>query len=123
MLRLRAPAPQSKPLLTLECGSSYLFSLAWSPSRPLVLAVGSGEGSILLFDLVASMLAPVATIPVNGDRAPLHALGFSGVEGALLACADVKGRVAVWNLGARYAAIQPGEKKLIQQMGSMSAQG
>lgn len=120
---MRFPPLQPKPLLTLECGSSYLFSLAWSPSRPLVLAVGTGEGTILLYDLLSSMLSPAATIPVNGDRAPLHALGFSGVEGALLACADVKGRVGVWNLGARYAATQPGEKKLIQQMGSMSAQG
>jgi hypothetical protein len=83
--------------------------------------VGTGDGTILVFDLLVSMIAPAATVAVNGDRTPLHALAFSGVEGALLACADIKGRIHVWNLGARYAAMQPGEKKLIQQMGNMNA--
>ena len=35
-----------------ECG--YLFSICWSASRPLVFAVGTAAGSILIYDLKVS---------------------------------------------------------------------
>jgi len=140
---------QTKPLLTLEAlgaggggarmgaaggqpgGSTYLYSLAWSPARPLLLAVGTSDGRVLLYDLQQSMLQPALTLQVSADRAAVQSLQFNRLEPGLLAAADTKGRIVVFDLAAssaasagradRFAAIQPGEKRLIQQMGALSA--
>ena len=112
---------QSKPLLTLESGSDYLFSVVWSPARPLVFAVSDGSGSIRVYDLQTSMLAPALTIQANTDRTPLQCLVFNAQEPSLLACADVRGRISVFNLSDKYAKMQPGERRILEQMGSMKA--
>lgn len=143
---------QPKPLLTLEAlggggvsgaragagaggqigSTTYLYSLAWSPARPLLLAVGTSDGRVLLYDLQQSMLAPALSLSVSADRAAaVQSLQFNRLEPGLLAAADTKGRVVVFDLAAssaasagradRFATIQPGEKRLIQQMGALSA--
>lgn len=116
------PLVQSKPLLTLESGSDYLFSLVWSPARPLVFAVSDGSGSIRVYDLQSSMLGPALTIQANTDRTALQSLVFNVQEPALIACADVKGRINVFNLAPKFAQMQPGERRLLEQMGAMSSQ-
>lgn len=35
---------QSEPLLSLKVCDSYVFQVAWSPSRPLVFAAATAEG-------------------------------------------------------------------------------
>lgn len=42
---------QSTPILLVEPGCGYLFSVCWSLSRPLVFAVGTGDGHVLIYDL------------------------------------------------------------------------
>jgi WD40 repeat protein len=122
---------QTKPLLTLEAlgggggggtgSNTYLYSLAWSPARPLLLAVGTSDGRALLYDLQGSMLTPSLVVQANADRTPLHCVAFNRLEPGLLATADTKGRVSVFQLSDKYSQLQPGEKRLIQQMGALSA--
>ena len=38
----------------MEPGCGYLFSVCWSVSRPLVFAIGTGQGQVLLYDLKVS---------------------------------------------------------------------
>ncbi len=38
-------------MLLLEPGCGYLFSVCWSVTRPLVFAVGTGDGQLLIYDL------------------------------------------------------------------------
>ncbi len=38
-------------MLSLEPGYGYLFSVCWSVTRPLVFAVGTGDGQLLIYDL------------------------------------------------------------------------
>ena len=45
---------QSSLLLLIEPGKGYLFSVAWSPSRPLVIALGTAQGDLLMYDLQVS---------------------------------------------------------------------
>ena len=35
----------------MEPGQGYLFAVSWSTSRPLVFAVGTADGQVLLYDL------------------------------------------------------------------------
>lgn len=42
---------QSSPLLCMEPDCGYLYTLQWSPTRPLVFALGSGDGQVILYDL------------------------------------------------------------------------
>ena len=49
---LSSPSPmQSSPLLCVEPGCGYLFCLQWSPTRPLVFALGSADGQVIIYDL------------------------------------------------------------------------
>jgi len=108
---------QTTPLLTLDpSSSSYLLSLVWSPTRPLVLAASSSSGCVYLYDLLSSLLAPVHTLTGHTDGAAILALTWNEAEPSLLAGADAKGRVHVWNLAPRYSRIQPGEKRVVEQM-------
>ena len=43
--------PQSSPLLSVEPSGGYLFSLQWSPTRPLVFALATADGQVVLYDL------------------------------------------------------------------------
>jgi len=46
---------QPNPVLSLEPGAGYLFSVCWSLTRPLVFAVGTGDGHILFYDIKVSI--------------------------------------------------------------------
>ena len=45
---------QPNPLLSLEPGAGYLFSVCWSVSNPLVFTVGTGDGQVLFYDIKVS---------------------------------------------------------------------
>jgi WD40 repeat protein len=49
---------QSEPVVLLEPASVYLYGVQWSPFRPLVMAVSTGDGRIALYDLLASKQHP-----------------------------------------------------------------
>lgn len=36
---------QADPLLSLRVSDSYVFQLQWSPTRPLVFAAATGQGT------------------------------------------------------------------------------
>ena len=53
----------------LEPAASYVFAVAWSPSKPLVLAVGCGGGAVCLYDLARDRKAPAQRLMMpNGAR-------------------------------------------------------
>ena len=54
-----------KPILQLEPTAPCLFSLSWSPVRPMVLAAGSGDGRVFFYDLATSRVHPVKVLPVH----------------------------------------------------------
>ena len=45
---------QARPLLSADPDHGYLFGVQWSPARPLVCALGTADGHILLYDLLVS---------------------------------------------------------------------
>ncbi|XP_071947701.1 cytoplasmic dynein 2 intermediate chain 2-like isoform X2 [Antedon mediterranea] len=89
---------ESHPVMVCEPGDSYLFSARWSPVRPLVFAVGTGEGRLLVFDLKKSKVLPVLSLEINKKGVPVYTLEFNHIRQSLLACGDGEGAVRVWRL-------------------------
>ena len=50
-------SPQASPVLSIEPGCGYLFSVCWSVTRPLVFALGTGNGELLVYDLKVHCMA------------------------------------------------------------------
>ena len=48
---------QAKPLVVFEPEAGYLFDVQWSPTRPLVFAAATGNGNVLVYDLLVRQLA------------------------------------------------------------------
>lgn len=66
-----------KPILQLEPTAVSLFSLCWSPVRPMVLAAGSGDGRVFFYDLAASKVHPIKVLHVH--HLSLLSAGSSGL--------------------------------------------
>jgi hypothetical protein len=65
------------------------------------------------------MLEPTQVIPVNADRTPVQCLSWNAAEPTLLVAADTRGRLTVLSLHSKYANVQPGERRLLEQMAAM----
>lgn len=71
-----------RPVLEFEPSASELLTCQWSPARPCVIACGSGDGHVYLFDVsttaAASSMHPLITIDVShGSKSPVHAIAFN----------------------------------------------
>ena len=81
-LRLYNAATQ-RMLLRLEPSAKALHCCQWSPVRPLVLAAGTADGQLVLYDLARGALQPLCSAvaaapamePPEGDRAAPAAAG------------------------------------------------
>lgn len=106
-----------------------LTSVAFSPTRPLVFAAGSGAGMVYLFDLLQSEAGPVGYLetPIStvGEgaasrdsgrtksrqsmRAAITSLSFNRKQRGLLAACDARGQVHIWKLGWGLTSMGQGE--------------
>ncbi|KAL3131874.1 WD repeat-containing protein 34 [Trebouxia sp. C0009 RCD-2024] len=77
-----------QPLLELTPSDSYLFSAQWSPHRPMLFAIGAGDGRVLLYDLTRDTEHPVKTLDVCGVSAPVFDLAFNVRAPELFATTD-----------------------------------
>ena len=56
---------QARPFMVLEARHGYIYSLAWSPARHSILAAGTGDGSLVIFNLLHGATAPAAVLHPN----------------------------------------------------------
>ncbi|CAF0871139.1 unnamed protein product [Adineta ricciae] len=99
-----------------------IFSCRWSPSRPLVFAVGSEHGGTLIYDLepqegastglLSSM--PVQELPSSDKGSSITCLEFNYKTPNILACGDSAGAVMVWKLAERFTTAQNDEMENLQ---------
>ena len=96
-----------------------MSAVAWSPTRPCVIAAGTddgggGGGGIAVFDLFASTdVAAAEKLPRGGAAAAaVTALAFHP-RGENLAAGDALGGVAVFVLPLRLAGEQRGEARAL----------
>lgn len=68
---------QAAPVITMEPGQGYLYSAKWSPVRPLVLAVTSASGHLLIYDLKQGKMTPVHKLEASPKKVPVFSLQFN----------------------------------------------
>ncbi|XP_068925581.1 cytoplasmic dynein 2 intermediate chain 2 isoform X2 [Petaurus breviceps papuanus] len=107
---------QAQPLMSLQLSHKYLFSVRWSPVRPLVFAAASGEGDIQLFDLRKSSQKPTVSIKQTPDESPVYCLEFNLQQTHLLAAGDAKGVVKIWQLSTEFTEQASRETEDLDQL-------
>ena len=63
--------------MTIEPGVGYLYSARWSPVRPLVFAVTSEDGSLLIYDLKHSHGVPKYKLDGSAKKQPVYTMQFN----------------------------------------------
>ena len=63
--------------MSVEPSSGYLFAAQWSPVRPLVFAVATGDGQLLIYDLKSSKITPVQTLQASPSKQAVYTLQFN----------------------------------------------
>ncbi|XP_053552083.1 cytoplasmic dynein 2 intermediate chain 2 isoform X2 [Bombina bombina] len=109
---------QAKPLVSLQLSQRYLFSIQWSPVRPLVFAAASGEGELLLFDLGKSSQKPTLRIKQMDDDRPVYCLEFNHKQTQLLAAGDSTATVKIWQLSSDFTEQGAREQILLDEIAS-----
>nr|XP_060613191.1 cytoplasmic dynein 2 intermediate chain 2 isoform X2 [Anolis sagrei ordinatus] len=107
---------QAQPLVSLQLSKKYIFSVKWSPVRPLVFAAASGEGELQLFDFGKSSQRPSLSIQQTSDQAPVYCLEFNHRQAQLLAAGDGDGAVKIWQLSSDFTEEGPREMNHLDQL-------
>ena len=101
---------QREPLMTLQPSESCAHAVRWSPHRPTVLAVATGDGDTHLYDFCANTLHPVKTLRVEeGKSTPVGCLEFNRVRKEFLATGS-GASVKVWSLGRYFTDKEDGNE-------------
>ncbi|KAJ6651759.1 hypothetical protein lerEdw1_020171 [Lerista edwardsae] len=108
---------QAQPLLSLQLSRKYIFSVKWSPVRPLVFAAASGEGEVQLFDFGKSSRKPSVSTKQTFSQAPVYCPEFHSRQAQLLAARDGNGAVKVWQLSSDLAEEGPREMNQLANEG------
>lgn len=97
----------SKSLCVLSPSDRHpISSLLWSPTRPLVLFIGSSDGSIYIYDLGQSTGTPIDLIPTDTHDMVISLTANKGNKN-LLAVGYAAGEVRVIRLNSRLTTLQP----------------
>ncbi|KAJ6651670.1 hypothetical protein lerEdw1_020732 [Lerista edwardsae] len=107
---------QAQPLLSLQLSRKCIFSVKWSPVRPLVFAAASGEGEVQLFDFGKSSRKPTVSTKQTFSRAPVYCPEFHSRQAQLLAARDGNGAVKVWQPSSGLAEEGPREMNQLDQL-------
>ena len=109
---------QPAPLLILEIPprGEAAFSCTWSPVRPAVLAVGSADGYLHLYDFMKNRSKPVTSLKVTSDGSAVYEVSFNPCEHGLIATADAQGVVKLWRVSNDLSNFQPGEEKMWESL-------
>jgi len=105
-----------RPFHVLEPSSSPILAAAWSPSRPLVIAAGAGDGTLFIYDLKRSRAKPEVTLKVTTDKSAVTALAFNPQSPELLATADAQGHVKIWRLSTALSKMSERELPALRRM-------
>ncbi|KAL4609563.1 WD repeat-containing protein 34 [Arapaima gigas] len=113
---------QVDPVVSLQVSDSYVFGVRWSPTRPLLFAAATGEGSVQMFDLSVMSLRPVTTIEQNNGGRPVYCLEFNPRQTHLLATGNANGTVNIWHLSSELTEQGPKEVAQLEHLATEVAE-
>ncbi|XP_013407902.1 WD repeat-containing protein 34 [Lingula anatina] len=108
---------QGHPITIMEPSAGYLFSSKWSPVRPMVFAVATEDGYLLIYDLKHSHVTPVQKLEA---KEPLYALEFNVHKRHLLATGGGRGTIQVWHLSDDLASQGSREVEMLAEIAETS---
>eukprot|EP00759_Apiculatamorpha_spiralis_P006365 PhF_6_TR13689/c4_g2_i1/m.22050 len=91
---------------------SFLTCVAFSPTRPSVVAAVSRNAYLYVFDMSVSKSKPVVSVAAGGEGSPLLSVVFHPGDVRTLLTGDSKGNVTVWALPDELVEPTPTEKSL-----------
>ena len=118
-----------KKVLSCEPKCGALFCAKWSPSKPLLIAAGTANGTVVLYDLagggsgdsggiagdILDSVAPVAELTGCRLGTPTQAIAFNEKLPEYLASAD-GGAVRIWELGAWFINPKQNETNALRNL-------
>lgn len=107
---------QSKPALTIEPSTGYLYSVRWSYTRPVVFAATSANGKVLLYDLKTNRINPVMVLDGCSQGSCVFAAEFNPVRKHLLASGNGRGEVKVWKLNDELVTRKPRDSEMLESL-------
>uniref|UniRef100_A0A3Q2ZBD9 Dynein 2 intermediate chain 2 n=1 Tax=Hippocampus comes TaxID=109280 RepID=A0A3Q2ZBD9_HIPCM len=113
---------QTNPLRSIRVSDTYVFKVQWSPTRPLLFAAATGQGTVQIFDLSRRSLRPAATIDPGGVGHAATCLAFNCQNPGLLAVGKTDGTVGVWKLSTDLTEQIPTESHLLEQIANQVAE-
>nr|BAK05432.1 predicted protein [Hordeum vulgare subsp. vulgare] len=84
-----------QPKFTLHAHEKAVSSVSFAPSTPNLLATGSTDNTVKLWDL--SNNQPSCVVSLNPNLGAIFSVSFSNDSPFLLACGGSKGKLKVWN--------------------------
>ncbi|KAM3353792.1 hypothetical protein ACQJBY_024771 [Aegilops geniculata] len=84
-----------QPMFTLHAHDKAVSSISFTPSTPNLLATGSTDNTVKLWDLSNNQPSCVASL--NPNLGAIFSVSFSNDSPFLLACGGSKGKLKVWN--------------------------
>lgn len=106
----------ASPVLSIEPGCGYLFSVHWSMTRPLVFALGTGNGELLVYDLKTSHIKPCISLEASPQKKPVYSVVFNAKRPQFLASGDADGVVKVWRLTTQLIAQSNNELEALSSL-------
>uniref|UniRef100_A0A7S3EYX0 Uncharacterized protein n=1 Tax=Haptolina ericina TaxID=156174 RepID=A0A7S3EYX0_9EUKA len=107
---------QNRPVHVTEPCASSIFSVDWSPSRPMVFAAGAADGNLYIYDMKRSKGKPDVTLKVTDDRSAVHSVVFNPRNPDLVATGDAQGFVKIWRLSHFLSHLAPREQQLLDRL-------
>lgn len=89
---------QAQPVLTIEPGEGYVFSVKWSPVRPSLFAAATESGNVLFYDLKNNQSVPLKKLEANDKKIPVYTCQFNPSQFQLLATGDGEGYISIYRL-------------------------
>ncbi|KAL7646349.1 UNVERIFIED_CONTAM: hypothetical protein RMT77_003258 [Armadillidium vulgare] len=120
-LRLYSLLQPNKPVCVIYNEEEMTCS-QWSPSRPLVVAVGKTGGEISFYNFANKNCAPILSLPAPEKSSPISTLKFNKNNMKLLACGDHLGRVFIWQLPVNFISPSAFEQNTLADLVQISAE-
>jgi len=63
--------------MVIEPASGYLYTVRWSPTKPLVFAVTTQDGRALIYDLKKSQTTPAHVLEASPSKQAVYVMEFN----------------------------------------------
>ncbi|KAF6028805.1 WDR34 [Bugula neritina] len=113
---------QTQPVMVIEPASGYLYTVRWSPTKPLVFAVTTQDGRALIYDLKKSQTTPAHVLEASPSKQAVYVMEFNQKQRKFMATGDAVGVIKVWQLNDEITTESAAERDILNSLADTSGQ-